>query len=129
MDSPDLPHVDSLETERLHLRRWKDEDLEPLAQVHTDPAVAEALRRPAGSVEQVRKTFDYILGHWDRFGFGPWATFEKASDRFIGNIGLEYMADWPFEDKVRSATSSARSSGDAATLRRRPGPACGTAST
>ena len=62
--------------------------------------MAEALRRPAASVDQVRKTSDYILDHWGRFGFGPWATFEKTSGRLVGNIGLEYMADWPFEDKV-----------------------------
>jgi RimJ/RimL family protein N-acetyltransferase len=62
--------------------------------------VADALRRPAGSIEQIRKTFDYLLGHWDRFGFGPWATFEKASGRFVGNVGLEHMEDWPFQDKV-----------------------------
>jgi RimJ/RimL family protein N-acetyltransferase len=87
-------------TERLLLRTWREEDFEPLARVQTDPAVSEALRRPAGSVEQVRKTFDYILDHWDRFGFGPWATLEKDSGRFVGNVGLEYMKDWPFEDKV-----------------------------
>jgi ribosomal-protein-alanine N-acetyltransferase len=100
MHSRDIPQVDFLETERLLLPMWREEDLERLARVHTDPAVSEALRRPAGSVEQVKRTFDYIVGHWDRFGFGPWATFEKTSGRFVGNVGLEYMADWLFEDKV-----------------------------
>jgi RimJ/RimL family protein N-acetyltransferase len=28
------------------------------------------------------------------------ATFKKDSGRFVGNVCLEYMEDWPFEDKV-----------------------------
>jgi hypothetical protein len=59
-----------------------------------------ALRKSLFPPEKSREAFDYILQHWERHGYGPWATFEKASGRYVGHIGLEYIEDWPFEHKT-----------------------------
>lgn len=74
--------------------------MEHLARVLADPAVMGALRKSPFPSRKSRETFDYILQHWERHGYGPWATFEKASGRYGGHIGLEYMEDWPFEHKT-----------------------------
>lgn len=96
----DSSAVKMIETQRLVLRRWQQQDLEALADVLADPRVVAALRREPYSREKVEETHDYILNHWGRHGYGPWATFEKASGRYVGHIGLEYMEDWPFEHKT-----------------------------
>ena len=30
------------------------------------------------------------MGHWERFGFGPWAVIERASGDYLGRIGLKW---------------------------------------
>ena len=77
----------SLETERLSLRRWRDEDREPFARINRDPAVMEffpALLSRAESDELV----DRSEAHFQQHGFGPWAAEERASKEFIGFVGL-----------------------------------------
>lgn len=98
--SSDGVSINQLETARLILRLWQQADLEHLARVLADPAVMESLRKSPYSPQKSQETFEYILQHWERHGYGPWATFEKASGQYVGHIGLEYMEDWPFEHKT-----------------------------
>jgi len=79
--------VAELETERLLLRRWRDEDREPFARINRDPAVMEffpVLLSRAESDELV----DRSEAHFGQHEFGPWAAEERASKEFIGFVGL-----------------------------------------
>lgn len=78
---------ESLETDRLLLRRWRDADRIPFQSMNSDPRVMEfmpALLTPAES--------DALAGraqsHFDRHGFGPFAVELLETRSFIGYIGL-----------------------------------------
>ena len=77
-----------LETPRLHLRGWREADLEPFAAINADPEVTRHLRgRPltrAESDDLARR----IQAHWAARGFGLWAVERRADGRMIGFAGL-----------------------------------------
>ena len=83
-----------IETERLLLRPWRDEDLEPYARLCADPEVMRYL--PATlSREQSAEQMAWFVRHWEERGFGLWAVEERASGEFIGFVGLMYQDEWP----------------------------------
>jgi RimJ/RimL family protein N-acetyltransferase len=92
--------VKEIETERLLLRGWSEDDLDGLERVARHPMVCRALRRRPATRDRVRIGLERIRRHWERNGFGPWATVDKESGRLIGHIGLEHVDDWPLEHKV-----------------------------
>jgi RimJ/RimL family protein N-acetyltransferase len=79
--------VPELRTERLLLREWRDDDLEPFAALNADP---EAMRHfpklltREESDERVRQ----IREHFERHGFGLWAVEIRNGTPFIGFVGL-----------------------------------------
>ncbi|HBC24734.1 MAG TPA: GNAT family N-acetyltransferase, partial [Pseudomonas sp.] len=77
----------ALETSRLRLRSWHDDDLEPLAQLCADPEVMRydpaLLSRDECAALMVRSRL-----HLLRHGFGLWALERKDSGAFIGYCGL-----------------------------------------
>ena len=79
-----------LDTSRLLLRPWRDEDAKPFAAMFADPAVMEFLGPP-----QDRPAIDAIVGrvraHFDQHGFGWWAAELKETGAFIGFIGLSHI--------------------------------------
>jgi RimJ/RimL family protein N-acetyltransferase len=85
------------------------------------PTVMGAGRKAPFPPERSQATFQHILKHWERHGYGPWATFEKASGRYVGHIGLEYMEDWPFEHKTEVGFVIASDPGTKASRPKPPG--------
>jgi RimJ/RimL family protein N-acetyltransferase len=83
-----------LETARLLLRPWRDEDLDAYTRMCEDPEVMRYLPgilTRKQSEEQISK----FVRHWKERGFGLWATEVRATGTFIGFIGLQYSGDWP----------------------------------
>lgn len=83
--------IDRLETERLVLRRWRDEDRSPFAEMNSDPAVM----RHFPSVltrEESDALVDRITSGFAANGFGLWAV--EIEGRFAGFTGLNRT---PFE--------------------------------
>jgi len=77
----------NMETDRLILRRWREEDREPFARMNSDPAVMEFF--PALLTrEESDATVDRIEAHFAAHGFGVWATELKGTGEFIGFVGL-----------------------------------------
>jgi ribosomal-protein-alanine N-acetyltransferase len=77
----------TLPTERLVLRRWRDSDHEPFAALNADPEVMEHFRAPlsrADSDAMVRA----IEARFDELGYGLWAVEVTATGEFIGFTGL-----------------------------------------
>jgi len=81
---------DSLRTERLLMRRWRDADRRPFAAMNADPEVMRyfpATLDRAASDEYV----DRMEALFERQGFGLWALEEAETGRFLGFTGLNPM--------------------------------------
>ncbi|MFE4551774.1 GNAT family N-acetyltransferase [Streptomyces sp. NPDC056785] len=88
--------MSELRTDRLLLRRWRDSDLAPWAEMNADPEVREHLgdlltrEQSDASVASFREEFD-------RRGYGWWALEVRATGEFIGFAGLDQVEeDMPF---------------------------------
>ncbi len=84
----------SLETERLRLRPFREEDLEAYSAMVADP---QTMTFMGGPRDRSRAWADiaWCLGHWTLRGYGLWAAEEKASGDLIGRIGLLNPEGWP----------------------------------
>jgi RimJ/RimL family protein N-acetyltransferase len=76
-----------LDTERLRLRQWREEDREPFATLNADLRVMEFFPAPLDRV-----TSDGMLDRCKSLiserGWGLWAVELKATREFIGYVGL-----------------------------------------
>jgi RimJ/RimL family protein N-acetyltransferase len=86
----------TLETERLILRMFREDDLEQYAGICSDPEVVRYLGEGqtldrAGAWRQMAM----ILGHWKLRGFGLWAVEERGSGKLVGRIGFFEPEGWP----------------------------------
>jgi ribosomal-protein-alanine N-acetyltransferase len=91
-----------LQTARLLLRRWHDDDLERLVALFSDPRVARFLSldgRPWPR-ERTVGVFEHFQRQWREYDFGPWAVIDKQTGRWLGQIGLNELPSWPGPDKV-----------------------------
>jgi RimJ/RimL family protein N-acetyltransferase len=78
----------TLETDRLVLRPHTLDDFDDCAAIWADPAVTRHIGgKPSTPSESWARLLRYA-GHWTLLGFGYWAVEEKASGRFIGEIGF-----------------------------------------
>jgi RimJ/RimL family protein N-acetyltransferase len=96
------PAMSEVETARLLLRRWQDDDLEPLVTLFGDPRVARYLSvdgRPWPR-ERTVGVFQHFLRQWEEHGFGPWAAVDRTSGRWLGQIGLNELPSWPGPQKI-----------------------------
>jgi RimJ/RimL family protein N-acetyltransferase len=76
-----------LESERLLLREWRDEDREPFARMNADPRVMEFFPATLTAAE-TDAMLERVHAHLARHGFGWWAAELKETGAFIGFIGL-----------------------------------------
>jgi RimJ/RimL family protein N-acetyltransferase len=89
-------NVPALETERLRLRGFTEDDTEPLFAMAQDPDVVRYIgdRRSPTRQETWRAIAGY-LGHWALRGHGLWAVEERASGELVGRIGILNPLEWP----------------------------------
>lgn len=78
-----------IKTERLILRPWKKEDLEPLARMNSDPQVMEFFSSHLTREESLAR-LELYSKHIEDHGWGLWAVSVPGISDFIGWIGL-----WP----------------------------------
>jgi RimJ/RimL family protein N-acetyltransferase len=81
-----------IETARLILRPWRDEDREPFRAMSADPEIMATL----GGVLSAEAADAYIERHQGnvaRLGFGRWAVERRDDGAFIGAVGLAPI--WP----------------------------------
>jgi RimJ/RimL family protein N-acetyltransferase len=76
-------------TERLTLRRWRDDDLDFLAAVNADPEVMRYILD--GSTRDRRQSADGLRKmkwEWDELGYGRFAVEVRGTGELIGWAGL-----------------------------------------
>ncbi|HEY2811175.1 MAG TPA: GNAT family N-acetyltransferase [Rhabdochlamydiaceae bacterium] len=76
-----------IETDRLILRQWKEEDLAPFAAINSDPIVMEFLWKCMTEGETAAM-IEKIQRHFQKYGFGLFCAESKATSECIGFIGL-----------------------------------------
>ena len=77
--------TDEIVTDRLELRRWRADDLEPLATMNADPEVMRFFPSTM-TFDQSRSMLERFEAHFDRRGFGLWVVV--VDGRFAGFTGL-----------------------------------------
>ena len=82
-----------LTTDRLMLRRWRDDDREPFAALNADPVVMELFPSTLTRSES-DGLIDRIEKHFDQHGFGLWAVGVVDGASFIGFVGVSVV---PFD--------------------------------
>ena len=80
--------VPAIETDRLVMRGHRLEDFEASAEMWSDPGVTRFIGGRPLVEEDAWSKFLRYAGHWALMGFGYWAVEEKASGRFVGEIGF-----------------------------------------
>jgi RimJ/RimL family protein N-acetyltransferase len=76
-----------IETERLLLRHWKEEDREPFCRMNSDPRVMEFIPECMIRAES-DLLFERINEHFRNHGFGLLAAELREKKSFIGYVGL-----------------------------------------
>ncbi|WP_237386204.1 GNAT family N-acetyltransferase [Xenorhabdus sp. Sc-CR9] len=90
-----------LETERLFLRAWKEEDREPFFRLNSNPEVMEFFPDTL-TKEQSNVFVDNIIRKFEtQDGWGLWAIELKQGGEFIGFVGLNIPnIEFPFSPFV-----------------------------
>jgi RimJ/RimL family protein N-acetyltransferase len=84
----DIQHPPTIRTDRLVLRQWKQEDLEPFANLNADSKVMEYFPG-LKTKEESDYSVSLMSGHIEKYGWGFWAASLAETGEFIGFIGLE----------------------------------------
>jgi RimJ/RimL family protein N-acetyltransferase len=99
-----------LETARLRLRPWREEDFDPFAAFCAD----EESRRYLGGVSDrpdAWRSMAVIAGHWTLRGYGIWVIEDKATGAFAGYSGLWNPEGWPGQEVTWSVCAAFRRRG------------------
>jgi RimJ/RimL family protein N-acetyltransferase len=83
-----------IETERLILRPFRDDDREAFAAINADPRVGDWLGGVRSRAES-DETIDRINAQIAARGYDFWAAAQKADDKLIGMIGLRFHEQSP----------------------------------
>jgi len=87
VNTPGSMLPDSMRTDRLLLRGWRDEDLAPFAELNSDPEVMTFM--PALLDRRESDAFAARIGEQlEQRGFGLWAVEVPHVAPFIGYVGL-----------------------------------------
>jgi RimJ/RimL family protein N-acetyltransferase len=89
--------VPMLETERLRLRGWREEDLPAFAAFWADEETARFVGGHCNR-EAAWRIMAMYLGHWVLRGYGLWALQDKASGQWAGWCGPWNPEGWPEQE-------------------------------
>ena len=85
-----------IQTERLNLRAFREDDVQPFFELMQDPDVVRYIGdRRIPTLQEVWRGVAGWLGHWLLRGYGLWAVEERESGQLVGRVGLINPPDWP----------------------------------
>jgi RimJ/RimL family protein N-acetyltransferase len=93
--SIEMENIVTLETERLRLRAFRDEDIDAYAEINADPEVMRYLTGKPMSRAEAWRHMAMMVGHWVLRGYGCWAVEERETGTLVGRIGFNDPAGWP----------------------------------
>lgn len=84
-----------LETDRLLLKEYVEEDAEAFFKLNSDPEVLRFVPdQPSLNVEQARRILlDHPMADYRKYGFGRGACLLKSTGEQIGFAGLKYLEE------------------------------------
>jgi RimJ/RimL family protein N-acetyltransferase len=77
-----------LESERLRLRGHTVDDFESCCALWADPQVVRHISGKSATPTEVWARLLRYVGHWQLMGYGFWLLEEKATGRFLGEMGF-----------------------------------------
>lgn len=83
-----IERAPTLETERLRLREHVEKDLDDSWALWSDPQVVRYIGGEPFSREDVWSRLLRYVGHWAVCGYGYWVIEERATGRFVGELGF-----------------------------------------
>ena len=88
--------MQTLASERLLLRMFRESDFDAYAEMCADPEVMRYLGdgQPL-SREDAWRNLALVVGHWQLRGFGLWAVEEKRTGALVGRVGCWQPEGWP----------------------------------
>ncbi len=75
-------------TDRLRMRRHLIDDFDASLAMWSDPAVTRYIGGRPSTAEEVWSRLLRYVGHWELLGYGYWVVVDRASRRFIGEVGF-----------------------------------------
>jgi RimJ/RimL family protein N-acetyltransferase len=88
--------IPTLETDRLRLRAFREDDTDDLHALLDDPDVMRYIGdRKVPTRQDVWRGIAGYLGHWALRGYGLWAVEERESGELVGRIGILNPLEWP----------------------------------
>ena len=85
-----------LETERLTLRPFSEDDVNPFFELSQDPDVMRYVGdRRVPTLQEAWRAVAGWVGHWALRGYGQWAIEERGGGQLIGRAGIINPAEWP----------------------------------
>jgi RimJ/RimL family protein N-acetyltransferase len=88
--------MQTLASERLVLRLFRQSDFDAYAEMCGDPEVMRYLGdgQPLSRADAWRN-LALVMGHWQLRGFGLWAVEEKRTGSLVGRVGCWQPEGWP----------------------------------
>lgn len=81
-------------TERLYMRKLKDEDLNNYYEIMKKDEVGKWLGTSRGKTyEETKLLIDKFSKQWEEKGYGVWAVIDKKSGELLGHCGLNFLEE------------------------------------
>lgn len=81
-------------TERLYMRKLRDEDLHNYYEIMKKDEVGKWLGISRGKTyEETKLLIDKFSKQWEEKGYGVWAVVDKKSGELLGHCGLNFLKE------------------------------------
>lgn len=86
--------IPTIHTDRLTLRPFTLEDIEPLYRILSEPNILQYFPRPdPPDIKRVENIITYHLDHWEKYNLGWWAVVPNGQAALIGWNGLQFLTE------------------------------------
>ena len=82
-----------IQTERLLLRRWREEDLIAFSRLNSDPEVMAFYGSGLISRQETSERIANHEAHFEAHGFGVWAVERRSDGALLGSSGLRHLSN------------------------------------